>query len=64
MNIYVKIFFPWTEPHQDVSLQEQAGFDGDADASVAVSLHIAAVEGGKTMKSKLQMTGVMTNASE
>lgn len=33
--------------HQDVSLQQQAGFDGDADARVAVSLHIAAGKGGK-----------------
>lgn len=32
------------EPHQDVALQQQAGFDGDADAGVAVSLHVAARE--------------------
>lgn len=59
------MLLPWTEPHQDVSLQQQAGFDCDADASVAVSLHIAAVEGGgKTMKSKLHIAGVMSSASD
>lgn len=29
------------KPYQDVSLQKQAGFNGDADAGVAVSLHVA-----------------------
>lgn len=30
------------KPHQDVSLEEQAGLDRDADTRAAVSLHIAA----------------------
>lgn len=30
--------------YQDISLQEQAGFDGDADTGVAVSLHVAVVK--------------------
>lgn len=41
----------WTEPHQDVSLEQQPGFNGDADACVAVSLDIAVVENWvKTIK--------------
>lgn len=29
------------ETYQDVPLQEEAWFDGDADTGVAVSLHVA-----------------------
>lgn len=43
MNKNIEIYL-WNEPHQDVSLQQQPRFNGDADACVAVSLHIAAVE--------------------
>lgn len=36
--------------HQDVSLQEQPGLDGDADAGLAVSLDIAMGERGAENK--------------
>lgn len=38
------VLFMWFKSYQDVSLQEQAGFNRDADAGVAVSLHVAAIK--------------------
>lgn len=39
------IIIMYVQPsHQDVSFEEKAGFDGDADARLTVSLYIAAGE--------------------